>query len=125
MPNESNRSAETRTPLRILFLCTGNSARSQIAEALLTKKGGKHFVAGSAGVDPQPAVHPGAIKVLADYGIDWSGHTPKSVDQVGTEWDLIITVCDRAREIRPLLMMKRYDADVFRTPSLISAGALI
>ena len=89
-------------PLRVLFLCTGNSARSQIAEALLQRKGQKRFVAGSAGSHPTPAVNPLAIEVLGNHGIEWEGKRPKSLDAVrGQHWDLVITVCDRAKEACP------------------------
>ena len=89
-------------PLRVLFLCTANSARSQIAEALLARKGGDRFRVASAGAEPASAVHPRAVAVLAEVGIDWSGRHPKGVDAVADEtWDLIITTCDRAREVCP------------------------
>src|SRR5687768_661865 len=90
-------------PLRLLFLCTGNSARSQIAEALLQQKGRGRFIAGSAGSRPAAAVNPLAIAVLEEHGIPWRGHTPKSVDDVlGERWDFVITVCDRAKESCPI-----------------------
>ena len=96
--------ATPRAPIRVLFLCTGNSARSQIAEALLTRKGGNRFVAASAGTAPALYVHPDAIAVLARQGIDWTGHRPKNVDTLLAEpWDLVITVCDRARETCPTI----------------------
>ena len=93
-------------PLRVLFLCTHNSARSQMAEALLAAKGEQQaperFEAGSAGSTPGTRVHPMAIEALAAYGIEWPGR-PKSVDSVcGEPWDLIITVCDRAKETCPV-----------------------
>lgn len=89
-------------PLRVLFLCTGNSARSQIAEALLERKGRGRFKVGSAGSHPTERVNPLAVKVLQEHGIDWSAKRPKNTEAVQTEpWDLIITVCDRAREACP------------------------
>lgn len=88
--------------LRVLFLCTHNSARSQIAEALLRRKGRDRFIVGSAGTQPGATVHPMAMAVLAEHGIDWTDHRPKSTDDVSQhDWDLIITVCDRARESCP------------------------
>lgn len=91
-------------PMRVLFLCTGNSARSQIAEALLAECGGGRFVTGSAGTHPAARVHPDAIALLAARGIDWSARTPKSIDDVARErWDMVITVCDNARESCPVL----------------------
>ena len=90
-------------PLRLLFLCTGNSARSQIAEALVTHKARGRFVAGSAGSHPTPVVNPLAITVLGEHGIRWDGHRPKSIDDViGERWDFVITVCDRAKEACPI-----------------------
>ena len=89
-------------PLRLLFLCTGNSARSHIAEALLQRKGGEQFVVGSAGSHPASAVNPLAIEVLRDHGIKWEAKKPKSVDAVrGGDWDFVVTVCDRAKEACP------------------------
>lgn len=89
-------------PIRVLFLCTHNSARSQIAEALLERKRGGRFEVASAGTEPATALHPLALRALKRAGIDWSDRTPKDVDSVlGSEWDLVITVCDRARESCP------------------------
>ena len=91
-------------PTSVLFLCTGNSARSQIAEALLATRGKGRFRVGSAGVHPAPAVNPYAIDVLRERGIDWSGKHPKTIDEViGAGWDIVITVCDRAKESCPIL----------------------
>lgn len=86
-------------PIRVLFLCTGNSARSQIAEALLTKKGGARFAVASAGTNPAPQVRAEAVDALAAAGIDWSAATPKGIDcVVERDWDMVITLCDRSRE---------------------------
>lgn len=91
-------------PIRVLFLCTQNSARSQIAEALLTKKGGDRFIVASAGTEPADAVHPGAVTALRVAGIDWTGRRPKPLDRIMDEsWDIVITLCDRARESCPAL----------------------
>jgi arsenate reductase len=88
---------------RVLFLCTGNSARSQIAEALLNHDGAGRFEAASAGTEPARVVNPWAVEVLAESGIRWSGHRPRSVDGLEHEpWDLVVTVCDDAREGCPL-----------------------
>jgi arsenate reductase len=90
------------TPIRILFVCTGNSARSQIAEALLAHRGGPDFEVHSAGTHPK-GVNPFTIRVLADAGIDWSGARSKSVDEfAGQAFDYVITVCDRARRECPV-----------------------
>jgi protein-tyrosine-phosphatase len=87
------------TPIRVLFLCTGNSARSQIAEALLWKKGGSRFVVGSAGASPASEVHPEALAALRRVGIEWATRQLKGFAVVQHQpWDLVITLCDRSRE---------------------------
>jgi len=93
----------TRTePFRVLILCTGNSARSQIAEALFAAKGAGRFVAESAGSHPAARVNPLAVEALAQAGIDWTGRVPRSVEGLEREhWDFVITVCDRAKESCP------------------------
>ena len=98
----NTRHTPRATPFRVLFLCTGNSARSQIAEALLQRKGRGDFEAGSAGSNSAPQVHPLTLDVLRQHGIDWTGRTPKGMHEVqGQRWDFVITVCDRARESCP------------------------
>jgi protein-tyrosine-phosphatase len=95
---------QARGPLRVLFLCTANAARSQIAEALLTKKAAGRFVTASAGESPATAVHPMALGALREYGIDWSDRSPKGLEAVaGEPWDFVITVCERAREQCPVI----------------------
>jgi protein-tyrosine-phosphatase len=99
MTTESPRRAR-----RVLFLCTGNSARSQIAEALMNQKSRGRFEAHSAGSQPAARVNPLAIEALRQVGIEWSGHVPRSVDGLTEEqWDFVITVCDRAKEACPIL----------------------
>jgi arsenate reductase len=89
-------------PLRVLFVCTGNSARSQIAEALLNRKGAGRFVAESAGSRPAARVNPRALAALRAHGIEWRGHEPRDLEApLREQWDLVITVCDRARESCP------------------------
>jgi len=89
-------------PIRVLFLCTGNSARSQLAEAFLDQAGGGDFAVESAGTEPK-GVNPYTIRVLADAGIDWSGARSKSAQEfLGQSWDYVITVCDRARQSCPV-----------------------
>ncbi len=93
-------------PFRILVLCTGNSARSQMAEAIISTRGLKRpmgqVVAESAGSKPAPKVNEYAIVALQNHGIDWRGKQPKSLDDVaGQKFDLVITVCDRARDACP------------------------
>ncbi len=89
-------------PIRVLFVCTGNSARSQIAEALLGQLGGDDFAASSAGTEPK-GVSPYTLRVLVEWGIDWSGARSKSVNDVlGQPFDYVITVCDHARQTCPV-----------------------
>jgi arsenate reductase len=92
----------SEAPIRVLFVCTGNSARSQIAEALLEQLGGPDFDVESAGTEPR-GVNPFAVRVLADGGIDWSAARSKSVDAfIDQPFDYVITVCDRARQSCPV-----------------------
>jgi arsenate reductase len=98
---ERGQTAPTTDPIRVLFVCSGNTARSQIAEALLREFGGSEFEALSAGTEPTP-VRPETVAVLGEIGIDWSGAVSKSVTQfVGRPFDYVITVCDRARKTCP------------------------
>lgn len=88
-------------PIRVLFLCTGNSARSQMAEGLLRSLGGNDFEVYSAGTHPQ-GLHPLTVQVMRESGIDISGQQSKSLDRFrGQLFDYIITVCDRARDHCP------------------------
>jgi len=88
-------------PIRVLFVCTHNSARSQIAEALLGRYGGNDFEAHSAGTETRE-VNPYAVRVLADLGMDWSDGRSKLITQfLDQHFDYVITVCDRARETCP------------------------
>ena len=88
---------------RVLFVCTGNSARSQMAEALLNQKGKGRVHAESAGSRPAPAVNPLALATLREFGVPWSGHGPRGVGGLEREpWDFVITVCDRAKESCPI-----------------------
>lgn len=87
---------------RVLILCTGNSARSQMAEGLLRHDRGDEFEVESAGVSPGK-VRPEAIKVMEEIGIDLTNHRSKSADEfVGQNFDYIITVCDNAKETCPV-----------------------
>lgn len=89
-------------PIRVLFVCSGNSARSQIAEALLRDIGGSDFEVHSAGTEPR-GMNPNTLRVLGDIGIDWSAARSKSVTEfVGQPFDYVITVCDRARQSCPV-----------------------
>src|ERR1039458_5698128 len=87
--------------MRILILCTGNSARSQMAEGLLRHDGGPQYEVFSAGTQPS-YVRPEAIQVMREAGIDISGHRSKSVEEfAGQHFDYVITVCDNAKESSP------------------------
>ncbi|MDT4895218.1 MAG: hypothetical protein QOH25_295 [Acidobacteriota bacterium] len=86
---------------RVLILCTGNSARSQMAEGLLRHLAGDCFEVESAGVEPS-RIRPQAIAAMREIGIDISEHRSKSVDEFsGQEFDYVITVCDNALERCP------------------------
>jgi ArsR family transcriptional regulator, arsenate/arsenite/antimonite-responsive transcriptional repressor / arsenate reductase (thioredoxin) len=88
-------------PVRILFLCTENSARSQMAEGILRQLSHGQVDAFSAGSAPAP-VHPDAVRALSEMGIDISGQIAKSIDVFrGQSFDYIVTVCDRVREACP------------------------
>jgi arsenate reductase (thioredoxin) len=87
---------------RVLILCTGNSARSQMAEGLLRHDAGDRFEVYSAGTI-RSFVRPQAIAAMEEIGIDISGHRSKSVDEfTGQEFDYVITVCDNAKESCPI-----------------------
>ena len=89
-------------PIRVLFVCTGHSARSILAEALLRHVGGAAYAAFSAGTHPA-GVHPLAERVLDDAGIDRLGLRSKSIDEIVDEpFDYVITLCDDARAICPV-----------------------
>jgi arsenate reductase len=88
---------------RVLFLCTGNSARSQMAEGLVNHFLGDAWEAFSAGTHPTGSVHPLAIQVMSELGIDISHHRSKPVDEFrNASFDLVITVCDNAAEQCPV-----------------------
>jgi len=102
--SQAHLQAETlsSSPIRVLFLCTHNSARSQMAEGLLRKLGGEQVEVFSAGSEPT-SIHPLTIKVLLNIGIDVSQDRVKHFDEfLGQNFDYIITVCDRVREVCPV-----------------------
>ena len=91
-----------KEPIRVLILCTHNSARSQIAEALLRQMGGAGFAVFSAGTEVT-RVHPLALRVLQEQGISTDGLYSKSLrDFLGERFDVVITVCDQANEQCPI-----------------------
>lgn len=98
----SRKERAVSDPIRVLFVCTHNSARSQIAEALLGQYGGADFEVYSAGTEATK-VNPFAVQVLAKAGIDWSAAKSKTITQfLGDRFDYVITVCDRAKETCPV-----------------------
>jgi ArsR family transcriptional regulator, arsenate/arsenite/antimonite-responsive transcriptional repressor / arsenate reductase (thioredoxin) len=95
------RGGRARRRRRVLFLCTGNSARSQIAEALLEHMSSGNVEAASAGSNPKP-LHPNAVRVLKKRGIDISANRTKHLDEFRSQrFDMVITLCDRVREVCP------------------------
>lgn len=87
---------------KVLFLCTGNQARSQMAEGILRARSGGSIDVVSAGSRPKGAVHPLAVKALAEMEIDIAATEPKGADRfVGEDFDYIITLCDNARDECP------------------------
>jgi arsenate reductase len=105
---------------RVLILCTGNSARSQMAEGLLRHTAGERFEVESAGTRPG-RVRPEAIAVMKELGIDISGHRSKHVEEFeGQSFDYVLTVCDNARESCPVFFgqAKRLHKD-FEDPAAL------
>jgi arsenate reductase len=87
---------------RVLFICTHNSARSQMAEGFLRHLAGDRFEVASAGTEAR-GVHPDAVSVMAERGIDISGHTSKTLERfLGEPWETVVTVCDDAAEACPV-----------------------
>ena len=102
---QTARSKHTSRPIqhgreRILFVCTHNSARSQMAEAMLRDMAGDRFDVASAGTSPT-SVHPLAESVMADRGLSLRSHHAKPLSEMGTGWDYVITLCDEAFEECP------------------------
>ena len=115
--------------LKILFLCTGNSCRSQMAQGWANALKDESLLAFSAGVSPTK-VNETAIKVMADAGVDISEHTSKHVDELmGLDFDYVVTVCDNAKERCPIftgkakLIHRSFDdpIEMFGTPDEIIA----
>jgi ArsR family transcriptional regulator, arsenate/arsenite/antimonite-responsive transcriptional repressor / arsenate reductase (thioredoxin) len=99
-PSASEASAASTAPGPVLFLCTGNSARSQMAEALL-QRARPGLPVFSAGSHPKP-VHPDAVRVMAERGIDLSGRRSKHLDEfTGDRFGHVVTLCDRVRLVAP------------------------
>jgi protein-tyrosine-phosphatase/DNA-binding transcriptional ArsR family regulator len=90
-----------RRRIRVLFSCTGNSARSQIAEALAEQLSGGRLEAFSAGSHPKP-LHPNAVRVMREHGVDLAGRHSKPLSQFSEQrFDYVVTLCDRVREVCP------------------------
>ncbi|HVD52238.1 MAG TPA: arsenate reductase ArsC [Candidatus Udaeobacter sp.] len=85
---------------RVLFLCSHNAARSQMAEGFLRAYAGDRFTVQSAGTKAT-AIHPFAVRAMREVGIDISGQSSKSVDDIGDGWDVVVTVCDANCPIPP------------------------
>jgi ArsR family transcriptional regulator, arsenate/arsenite/antimonite-responsive transcriptional repressor / arsenate reductase (thioredoxin) len=101
VPAPTATPATRRRRPRVLFLCTGNSARSQIAEALVAHRSNGTVSAASAGSHPK-SLHPNAVRVMQARGIDISGNRTKHLDEFVTQrFDRVITLCDRVREVCP------------------------
>ncbi|MGH9263832.1 MAG: ArsR family transcriptional regulator [Acidimicrobiales bacterium] len=100
-PPDQRRPGRQGTPTQVLFLCTGNSARSQMAEALIARRAGGGVVAVSAGSDPKP-LHPNTVQVMRAYGVDLAGRRSKHLSEfAGRRFDYAVSLCDRVREVCP------------------------
>lgn len=87
---------------KVLFLCTGNSCRSQMAEAIVNARLGDHWQAFSAGTKPDGHVHPKAVQALSEIGISHTGHSKQADEFRNVDFDLVVTVCDSAAEECPI-----------------------
>ena len=116
--NEENRRRKSSVMKeRVLFICTHNSARSQIAEGLMNSLYGDRYEAYSAGTE-KTAVNPHAIEVMKRAGIDISNHRSKSIEEFrGELFDYVVTVCDNARESCPFFPGKKVMHKSFEDPS--------
>lgn len=92
-------------PFRVLFVCTGNAARSQMAEGLAGHLGQERIEAHSAGTHPAGRVMTDAVEVMGELGIDISAHRSKGLDDVPGPFDLIITLCDSAVQECPAALL--------------------
>lgn len=102
---------------KVLFICTHNSARSQMAEALLRTLYGNYYEAFSAGVEPS-SVNPYAVEVMKELGIDLSTHRSKSIEEFqGMIFDIVVTVCDNAKEACPFFPGKKILHESFKDPA--------
>jgi len=105
---------------KILFICTHNSARSQMAEALLRTLYGNYYEAYSAGIEPT-SVNPYAVEVMKELGIDLSTHRSKSIEEFqGMIFDVVVTVCDNAKEACPFFPGKKVIHKGFDDPAILN-----
>ena len=112
-------------PLRhVLILCTGNSCRSQMAADWVRQRLGDRWQVVSAGTRPAEQVHPLAVRVMAEAGVDITARRPEHVDRyLGDSWDLVVTVCDSARESCPRFPRAVETLHVsFEDPALAQGG---
>jgi arsenate reductase len=91
---------------KVLFLCTGNSCRSQMAEAIVNARMGEEWQAVSAGTKPAGYVHPKALTALSEIGIQHTGRSKGADEFKGADFDLVVTVCDSAAEECPIWLGK-------------------
>lgn len=91
---------------KVLFLCTGNSCRSQLAEAIINARMGEIWQAVSAGTKPAGYVHPKALEALSEIGIQHTGSSKRVDEFQGVDFDLVVTVCDSAAEECPVWLEK-------------------
>lgn len=108
--------------LRVLFLCTGNSCRSQMAEGWATSLKSSVIEAFSAGTKPQ-GVNPLAIQAMAEAGVDISGHSSKRPEELGVSFDVVVTVCDSAQEACPTVPGARMVHVGFEDPPALAKDA--
>ncbi len=107
---------------RILFLCTGNSCRSQMAEGWAKALRGGVIEAHSAGTKPH-GLNPLAIRAMAEVGIDITGHASKRPEEIGVAFDVVVTVCDSAHESCPVMPGAKVVHRGFDDPPRLAAGA--
>jgi arsenate reductase len=107
---------------RVLFLCTGNSCRSQMAEGWARALHGDRLEAHSAGTHPH-GLNPLAVRAMAEVGVDIAGHASKRPEEIGLPFDLVITVCDSAQESCPVFPGARVVHIGFDDPPRLAAGA--
>jgi arsenate reductase len=110
------------SPFRVLFLCTGNSCRSQMAEGWARALLPGVISAYSAGTRPH-GLNPLAVRAMAEVGIDISGHTSKRPDDIAEPIDIVVTVCDSAREACPVIAGAKMVHAGFDDPPRLAAGA--